>query len=110
MRTRRKADIELLVRNQLPDGGRTMRVEMARNAWMSLLEGADHMRQEAERECGQRGDMKVAGGKVANIVRRFLERINADEAAIAILVKILGFVRSRESAAFCSHKKLADEC
>src|SRR3546814_17467328 len=79
---RRKADIELLVRNQLPDGGRTMRVEMDRNAWMSLLEGADHMRQEAERECGQRGDMKVAGGKVANIVRRFLERINADEAAL----------------------------
>src|SRR3546814_13637433 len=37
MRTRRKADIELLVRNQLPDGGRTMRVEMDRNAWMSLL-------------------------------------------------------------------------
>src|SRR3546814_13843988 len=58
VRARRKANIELLVRNQLPDGGRTMRVEMDRNARMSFLERADHKRQETERECGQRGDMR----------------------------------------------------
>src|SRR3546814_5455117 len=80
VRARRKANIELLVRNQLPDGGRTMRVEMDRNARMSFLERAAHMRQETERECGQRGEMKVAGGKIANIVVRVLERINGDEA------------------------------
>src|SRR3546814_9710822 len=93
VRARRKANIKLLVRNQLPDGGRTMRVEMDRNARMSFLERADHMRQETERECAQRGDMKVAGGKIANIVGRFLERINADEAAPALVVKIFGLGR-----------------
>src|SRR3546814_4967533 len=50
VRARRKANIELLVRNQLPDGGRTMRVEMDRNARMSFLERADHMRQETDRK------------------------------------------------------------
>src|SRR3546814_20127128 len=83
-----------------------MRVEMDRNARMSFLERADHMRQETERECGQRGDMKVAGGKIANIVGRFLERINADEAALDLMVQIFGFGRYREGAAFRSHKKL----
>src|SRR3546814_2908019 len=81
-------------------------VEIDRNARMSFLERADHMRQETERECGQRGDMKVAGGKIANIVGRFLERINADEAALDLMVKIFGFGRYREGAAFRSHKKL----
>src|SRR3546814_14789754 len=71
VRARRKANIELLVRNQLPDGGRTMRVEMDRNARMAFLERADNMRQETERECGQRGDMKVAGGKIGNSGGRF---------------------------------------
>src|SRR3546814_3267706 len=50
--------------------------------------------------------MKVAGGKIANIVGRFLERINADEAALDLMVKIFGFGRYREGAAFRSHKKL----
>src|SRR3546814_18658218 len=79
---------------------------MDRNARMSFLERADHMRQETERECGQRGDMKVAGGKIANIVGRFLERINADEAALDPMVKIFGFGSYREGDAFRSHKKL----
>src|SRR3546814_13842067 len=88
------------------DGCSSDLVEMDRNARMSFLERADHMRQETERECGQRGDMKVAGGKIANIVGRFLERINADEAALDLMVKIFGFGRYREGAAFRSHKKL----
>src|SRR3546814_20178880 len=43
MRARRKADIELPVRNQLPARGRTLRVEMNRNAWLALLEGQEPM-------------------------------------------------------------------
>src|SRR3546814_11357960 len=57
VRARRKANIALLVRNQLPDGGRTMRGEMDRNARRCFLERADHMRQQTARECGQQGDL-----------------------------------------------------
>src|SRR3546814_10773559 len=85
VRARRMANIELLVRNQLPDGGRTRRVDMDRNARLSFLARADHIRQETERECGQRGDLRVAGGKLANIVGRFLERLKADEAELALM-------------------------
>src|SRR3546814_4421619 len=87
-----------------------MRVEMDRDTRMSFLERADHMRQETERECGQRGDMNVAGGKIANIVGRFLERINAYEAALDLMVKIFGFGRYRDGAARSEERRVGKEC
>src|SRR3546814_7936696 len=59
VRARRKANIALFVRNQLPDVGRPMRVEMDRHARLSFMERADTMRQGHDRQCGLRGDMKV---------------------------------------------------
>src|SRR3546814_19314307 len=81
VRARRKANIELLVRNQLPAGGRTLRVEMDRNARMSSLERADNIRQETESEGGPQGSKKGTGGNEAKIVGRLFDGIDAGEDA-----------------------------
>src|SRR3546814_20230759 len=50
VRARRTANIALLVRNQLPDGGRTLHVGIDRNARLSFLERAADIPQNTKRE------------------------------------------------------------
>lgn len=105
MGSRCKADIELLICNQLTHSRRGVRIQPDRYARMVFVKIANDPWQEAKRKRWQRRNMQVAGREIANVASRLFQRVDANEASLNFMEKETSFGGNSQRAPFRANEQ-----